>query len=34
VFYTIKDGTFSGKIAGKVLDLGADFVTVINPTTF
>ena len=34
IIYPIKGGTITGKINGKVLPIGADFGTLISPTTF
>lgn len=34
IIYPIKGGTISGEINGKVLPIGADFGTLISPTTF
>ena len=34
VIYNIQGGTVSGSITGKLLALGGDFGTIVNPTTF
>lgn len=34
IIYPIKGGTITGKINGKFLPIGADFGTLISPTTF
>ena len=34
IIYPIKGGTSSGKITGKILPIGADFGTLLSPTTF